>query len=79
MAVIVENVITATTSPFTITDLERICPGVSRDMLRQVLPKLKDAVRWNRSDVGRAHNGKERVIPPKRGKNKGKIIAGNER
>jgi Fic family protein len=40
---LIENAIAATTRPFTITDLERACPGVSRDMIRQVLRKLKDA------------------------------------
>lgn len=39
---LVENAISATTQPFTINDLERACPGVSRDMIRQVLRKLKE-------------------------------------
>ena len=40
---LIENAIAATTRPFTITDLEHACPGVSRDMIRQVLRKLKDS------------------------------------
>lgn len=40
---LIETAIAATTSPFTITDLERACPGVSRDLIRQVLRKWKDA------------------------------------
>ena len=40
---LIENAIAATIRPFTITDLEHACPGVSRDMIRQVLRKLKDA------------------------------------
>jgi Fic family protein len=40
---LIENAIAATDRPFTINDLERACPGVSRDLIRQVLRKLKEA------------------------------------
>ncbi|MBL8204743.1 MAG: Fic family protein [Blastocatellia bacterium] len=39
---LIENAIAVTTVPFTISDLERACPGVSRDMIRQVLRRLKE-------------------------------------
>lgn len=37
----VEAVIESLQEPFTINDLERACPGVSRDMVRRVLRQLK--------------------------------------
>src|SRR2546423_7509640 len=39
----VEAVIESQKEPFTISDLERACPGVSRDMVRRVLRQLKQA------------------------------------
>ncbi len=41
----VEAAIEAQKEPFTISDLERACPGVSRDMVRRVLRQLKQAGR----------------------------------
>jgi Fic family protein len=41
----VESVIGSQKEPFTINDLERACPGVSRDMVRRVLRQLKGAGR----------------------------------
>jgi Fic family protein len=38
---LVKSAIQATASPFTLADLERTCPGVSRDMIRHVLRKLQ--------------------------------------
>jgi Fic family protein len=37
----VEVAVESMTGPFSITDLERACPGVSRDMVRRVLRQLK--------------------------------------
>jgi Fic family protein len=40
---LVEAAITAAVGNFTLADLERSCPGVSRDMIRRVLRKLQQA------------------------------------
>ncbi len=40
--------------PFAISDLERACPGVGRDMVRLVLRQLRDEGRLASSGVGRA-------------------------
>jgi Fic family protein len=39
----IEAGVESMTAPFTINDLERACPGVSRDMVRRVLRSLKEA------------------------------------
>jgi len=44
-AVMIEAAVEAMTVPFTVSDLERSCPGVSRDMVRRVLRQLKEAGR----------------------------------
>src|SRR5215210_390835 len=41
----VEAAVESLKEPFTIGDLERACPGVSRDMVRRVLRQLKEAGR----------------------------------
>jgi Fic family protein len=38
---LVESIITAFTSEFTLAEVEKACPGVSRDMIRRVLRKAK--------------------------------------
>ena len=38
----IEAAIEAMTGAFTVNDLEKTCPGVSRDMVRRVLRKLKE-------------------------------------
>ena len=38
---LIEDAIAGTTGTFTLTDLEQICPGVSRDMIRLVIRKLQ--------------------------------------
>lgn len=38
----IEAAVEAMTGPFTVNDLERACPGVSRDMVRRVLRNLKE-------------------------------------
>ena len=40
---LVESAVNAFTGNFTLPELERVCPGVSRDMVRKVLRKLKAA------------------------------------
>ena len=39
----IEAAVEAMTGAFTVNDLERACPGVSRDMVRRVLRRLKEA------------------------------------
>ena len=39
---LVENAVERRLAPFAISDLERDCPGVSRDMIRHVLRRLRD-------------------------------------
>lgn len=45
IATLVEDAIESTVGEFGITDLERACPGVSRDMIRLLLRDLKAAGR----------------------------------
>lgn len=40
--VLIEAAVQATAGTFTVAELERACPGVSRDMIRRVLRALKD-------------------------------------
>ena len=40
---ITPTAIEAMTARFTVSDLERACPGVSRDMVRRVLRRLKES------------------------------------
>jgi Fic family protein len=40
---LVESAITSFASQFTLTDLERACPGVSRDMIRRLLWQMRKA------------------------------------
>jgi Fic family protein len=39
----IEAAVTSTSGNFTVAELERVCPGVSRDMVRKVLRQLKQA------------------------------------
>jgi hypothetical protein len=39
----IEAAVEAASAPFTVSDLERACPGVSHDMVRHVLRNLKEA------------------------------------
>ncbi|MCK5252362.1 MAG: Fic family protein [Thermoplasmata archaeon] len=41
------------TGPFAISDIERECPGISRDMIRHVLRQLRDELRIRSTGVGR--------------------------
>ena len=40
---LIESAVAAFSGNFTLSDLERACPGVSRDMVRRVLRDLQDA------------------------------------
>jgi hypothetical protein len=40
-----EAAVDAFPGEFTLTDVERVCPGVSRDMIRKVLRRLRAAGR----------------------------------
>ena len=40
---LIQAAVESTTGPFTLSDLERACPGVSRDMVRRVLRQLRQA------------------------------------
>jgi Fic family protein len=61
---LVEAAINGMAGPFTVTELERLCPGVSRDMIRRVLRTVQKAdqvecigrgpgARWTRKGTGR--------------------------
>ena len=50
----VRDVISRQVSPFAISDIERLCPGVGRDLVRLVLRQLRDEGLVVSSGVGRA-------------------------
>ena len=54
---LVEHAIEAAVGEFGITDLERACPGVSRDMIRVLLREMKTAGRVECLAAGRERNG----------------------
>lgn len=65
-------------SEFTLTDLERACPGVSRNMVRLVLRDIQAAGKvecLGRGPGARWRNAKK-VIPLKRGKKEGNVNYG---
>lgn len=68
---LVELAIEAATGEFGITDLERACPGVSRDMIRLLLRDLKSAGRIECLGRGPGAKWRKRVIPLKEGKKEG--------
>jgi hypothetical protein len=68
----VEHAIEATVGEFGITDLERACPGVSRDMIRLRLRALKAAGRIECLGRGPGAKWRKRVIPLKEGKKEGR-------
>lgn len=69
----VEHAIETISGVFGIADLERLCPGVSRDMIRLLLRDLK--ARGLIECLGRGPGAKwrKRVIPLKEGKREGSI------
>jgi Fic family protein len=64
---LVEHAIEATTGEFGITDLERACPGVSRDMIRRLLRDLKADGRIECLGRGPGAKWRRKGITPKRG------------
>ena len=67
----VEHAIETISGEFSITDVERLCPGVSRDMIRLVLRGLKAAGRIECLGRGPGAKWRKRVIPLKEGKREG--------
>lgn len=49
----IELAVGRTTGPFAISDIERECPGISRDMVRHVLRRLRDEGRIASTGIGR--------------------------
>jgi hypothetical protein len=68
---LVELAIEATSGEFGISDLERACPGVSRDMIRLLLRDLKSAGRIECLGRGPGAKWRKRVIPAKGGNKEG--------
>jgi DNA-binding PadR family transcriptional regulator len=56
---------------FTLTDLERVAPGVSHDMVRKVLKDLQKEGRIECVGRGRKAPWRKRVITTKEGKERG--------
>lgn len=68
---LVEHVIESTVGEFGITELERACPGVSRDMIRLRLRDLKAAGRIECLGRGPGAKWRKRVMPLKEGNKEG--------
>ena len=67
----VEHAIETISGEFGITDLERLCPGVSRDMIRLLLRDLKAAGRIECLGRGPGAKWRKRVLPLKEGSREG--------
>jgi Fic family protein len=67
----VEHAIETISGEFGITDLERLCPGVSRDMIRLLLRDLKATRRIECLGRGPGAKWRKRVLPLKEGKREG--------
>lgn len=72
---LVDHAIESTVGEFGITDLERACPGVSRDLIRLRLRDLKAAGRIECLGRGPGATWRKRVIPLKEGKKKGNTFS----
>ena len=68
---LVEQAIENRTGEFGITEMERLCPGVSRDMIRLLLRDLKAAGRVECLGRGPGAKWRKRVLPLKEGNKKG--------
>ena len=68
---LVEHAIETIAGEFTITDLERLCPGVSRDMIRHLLRELKSAGCVECLGRGPGAKWRKRVLPLKGGNKEG--------
>lgn len=67
----VEHAIETISGEFGVTDVERLCPGVSRDMIRRLLRDLKAAGRIECLGRGPGAKWRKRVLPLKEGKREG--------
>lgn len=67
----VEHAIETISGEFSITDVERLCPGVSRDMIRLLLRDLKAAGRIECLSRGPGAKWRKRVMPLKEGRKEG--------
>jgi Fic family protein len=67
----VEHAIETISGEFGITDLERLCPGVSRDMIRLLLRDLKATERIECLGRGPGAKWRKRVLPLKEGSKEG--------
>ena len=67
----VEHAIETISGEFGITDLERLCPGVSRDMIRLLLRDLKATGRIECLGRGPGAKWRKRVLPLKEGNREG--------
>ena len=67
----VEHAIETISGEFGITDLERLCPGVSRDMIRLLLRDLKATGRIECLGRGPGAKWRKRVLPLKEGSKEG--------
>ncbi|HEX5218688.1 MAG TPA: Fic family protein [Verrucomicrobiae bacterium] len=73
----VEHAIETLTGEFGITDLEGLCPGVSRDMIRLLLRDLKAAGNVECLGRGPGARWRKRVLPLKEGNKEGNNSRGN--
>jgi Fic family protein len=67
----IEHTLETIAGEFGITDLERLCPGVSRDMIRLVLRTQKTAGRVECLGRGPGAKWRKKVLPLKKGNRKG--------
>lgn len=67
----VEQAIETISGEFGVTDVERLCPGVSRDMIRRLLRDLKAAGRIECLGRGPGAKWRKRVLPLKEGSKEG--------
>jgi hypothetical protein len=63
---LVKLAIDAAVGSFTLADLERNCPGVSRDMIRHVLRNLQKQGEVECQGRGPGANWRKKVITPKK-------------
>lgn len=68
---LVEHVIESIDGEFGITDLEKLCPGVSRDMIRRLPRDLKAAGRVECLGLGPGAKWRKRVITSQEGNKEG--------
>ncbi len=67
----IEQALETVSGLFGVTDVERLCPGVSRDMIRRLLRDLKAAGRIECLGRGPGAKWRKRVLPLKEGNKEG--------